>query len=63
MVNRATFGFTLGGMTVGLAIMLAGVVQSHGQAVNELMMVGGALAFAALVALTAGIIRLDDGHS
>lgn len=62
MVNRATFAFSLGGMLVGLAIMLVGVYETHGAAVNELMMLGGVIALAALVALTGGILRLEAGH-
>lgn len=62
MVNNATFVSSLGGMIVGLAIMLVGVYQTHGAAVNELMIVGGAVGMLALVVLTAGIIRLDEGH-
>jgi len=62
MVNTATSASSLGGMIVGLSIMLVGVYQTHGAAVNELMIVGGAIAMLALVVLTAGIIRLDEGH-
>lgn len=59
MVNRATYWVSMIGTIVGLAVMLFGVYQTHGQSVNGPMIVGGLVALGALLLLTAGIIRVD----
>lgn len=61
MVNEsANFGITILGLLVGLAIMLFGVSQNAGQALNGLMVVGGVIVVAAMGVLTAWLLRLRE---
>lgn len=63
MVNeRLAFWVTLLGTIVGLVIMLSGVVQNAGQALNTPMLVGGAIALAAIGVLTYWLLALPSHH-
>ncbi|WP_255196527.1 hypothetical protein [Halorarius litoreus] len=53
------FGLTLGALVVGLAILILGVMQNNGQALNGLMIVGGAIAAAGMGVLVTWIGRLE----
>lgn len=53
------FGLTLGGLVLGLAILILGVMQNNGQALNGLMIVGGAVAAAGVSVLVVWMSRLE----
>lgn len=53
------FGLTLGGLVLGLLILILGVMQNNGQALNGLMVVGGAVAAAGVGVLVLWLGRLE----
>lgn len=53
------FGLTLGGLVLGLLILILGVMQNNGQALNGLMVVGGAVAAAGVSVLVLWLGRLE----
>lgn len=64
MVNeRFNFGVFLLGLVVGLTILLIGVTQNAGQALNQLMVVGGVVVVAAFGIYTRWVFSLDEGRS
>ena len=53
------FGLTLGTLVLGLLILILGVMQNNGQALNGLMVVGGAVAAAGVGVLVLWLGRLE----
>lgn len=53
------FGLTLGGIVIGLVILVLGVMQNAGQSLNALMVIGGAIALAAVGVLAGWALRLE----
>lgn len=62
MDESTTFALATLAVVVGLAILLVGVYQTAGQAVNTPMIAGGVVILAGLGALTAGVLGLEDPH-
>jgi hypothetical protein len=50
---------TLGGIVLGLAVMVVGVMQNAGQALNVPMVVGGVVVLAAIGVLTGWGLSLE----
>lgn len=50
---------TLGGIVLGLVILVLGVMQNAGQALNALMVVGGVVVLAAVGVLAGWAMRLE----
>lgn len=53
------FGLTLGGIALGIAVLLAGVLQNAGQSLNALMVAGGAILLAGVGVLVLWMLRLE----
>lgn len=67
MVDESmTFGLSIAGTVLGLAVMLYGVSLTSGESLTVPTIVGGAIVLAAIAFHTYGIVALGDrggGHS
>lgn len=57
--DTVPFALTLAGIVLGLAILVLGVMQNAGQALNALMVVGGVIVLAAVGVLAGWALRLE----
>lgn len=61
--DSVTFGASLVGLFVGLAVMLYGVTLTAGMSMNTPMILGGLIVLGAIGAMTAPGIQSDGEHA
>lgn len=57
--DAVPFWLALGGVVVGLAVMVVGILQDVGQSLNAPMIAGGVVLLAAVGVLTGWAMRLE----